>query len=136
MQSLSRRAGKTRSRGQALQNGPRRARQNRPRLSVSVPNGPGRLQGSLLRLSESFQNQPGRVRCLRCRQRSRATDAESPPPLPPRKSEPGDSHEHAVKANGKFVTAKEKAQREGVHSLTSEDIEGLSEEQIKQLRGY
>ena len=65
-----------------------------------------------------------------------ATDAESPPPLPPRKSEPGDSHEHAVKANGKFVTAKEKAQREGVHSLTSEDIEGLSDEQIKQLRGY
>ena len=68
--------------------------------------------------------------------KSPATDAESPPPLPPRKSEPGDSHEHAVKANGKFVTAKEKAQREGVHSLTSEDIEGLSEEQIKQLRGY
>ena len=32
--------------------------------------------------------------------------------------------------------AQEKAEREGVHSLTSEDIEGLSDEQIKQLRGY
>jgi hypothetical protein len=36
----------------------------------------------------------------------------------------------------KFVAAQDKAKREGVHSLTSEDIEGLSDEQIKQLRGY
>ena len=66
-----------------------------------------------------------------------ATDAESPPPLPPRKSEQsGDSREHAVEPEGKFMAAQEKAKREGVHSLTSEDIEGLSDEQIKQLRGY
>jgi hypothetical protein len=36
----------------------------------------------------------------------------------------------------KFKAAEVKAKREGVHSLTSEDIEGLSDEQIKQLRGY
>jgi hypothetical protein len=70
-----------------------------------------------------------------------ATDAESPPPLPPRKSEQtptsaSDSREHAVEPEGKFMAAKEKAKREGVHSLTSEDIDGLSDEQIKQLRGY
>lgn len=69
--------------------------------------------------------------------KSPATDAESPPPLPPRKSEQsGDSREHAVEPEGKFMAAQEKAKREGVHSLTSEDIEGLSDEQIKQLRGY
>ena len=66
-----------------------------------------------------------------------ATDAESPPPLPPRKSEQaGDSREHAVEPAGKFMAAKEKAKREGVHSLTSEDVRGLSQEQIKELRGY
>ena len=69
--------------------------------------------------------------------KSPATDAESPPPLPPRKSEQTrDSREHAVEPEGKFMAAQEKAKREGVHSLTSEDIEGLSDEQIKQLRGY
>jgi hypothetical protein len=34
------------------------------------------------------------------------------------------------------MAAKEKAAREGVQSLTSEDINGLSQEQIKELRGY
>ena len=68
---------------------------------------------------------------------SPATDAESPPPLPPKKSEQTpDSRAHAIKPDGKFIAAQEKAKREGVHSLTSEDIEGLSDEQIKQLRGY
>jgi hypothetical protein len=70
-----------------------------------------------------------------------ATDAESPPPLPPRKPEQtptsaSDSHEHAVEPDGKFKAAKEKATREGVHALTSEDVRGLSQEQIKELRGY
>jgi hypothetical protein len=65
-----------------------------------------------------------------------ATDTESLPPLPPRKSEQtSDSREHAVPAT-KFMDAKEKAEREGVHSLTSEDVHGLSQEQIKELRGY
>jgi hypothetical protein len=64
---------------------------------------------------------------------------ESPPPLPPRKPEPMsalDSHEHAINPNGKFSAAKEKAKRDGVHSLTSEDIQGLSQEQVEELRGY
>jgi hypothetical protein len=69
--------------------------------------------------------------------KSPATDAESPPPLPSRKSEQTrDSREHAIEPQGKFMAAQEKARREGVHSLTSEDIEGLTDEQIKQLRGY
>jgi hypothetical protein len=47
-----------------------------------------------------------------------------------------DSREHAVEPDGKFMSAKEKAKREGVHSLTSEDVRGLSQEQIQELRGY
>ena len=73
--------------------------------------------------------------------RSPATDAETPPTLPLMKPEgtptsAADTREHAVKPDGKFMAAKEKAQREGVQSLTSEDIRGLSQEQIKELRGY
>jgi hypothetical protein len=72
--------------------------------------------------------------------KSPATNAESPP-LPPRKPEQtptsaSDSREHAVEPEGKFMAAKEKAKREGVHTLTSEDVRGLSQEQIKELRGY
>jgi len=72
---------------------------------------------------------------------STATDEEAPPPVPPRKTEetptaPADSREHAVKPETSFAYAKEKAEREGVHALTSEDIRGLSQEQIKELRGY
>jgi hypothetical protein len=36
----------------------------------------------------------------------------------------------------KFKTAQAKAKRDGVQTLTQKDIEGLSYEQIKQLRGY
>jgi hypothetical protein len=40
-------------------------------------------------------------------------------------------------ADAKFKAAKAKAERlGGVHKLTREDIEGLSQEQLKQLRGY
>jgi hypothetical protein len=39
-------------------------------------------------------------------------------------------------AKAKFKTAQAKAQKNGVETLTQEDIEGLSIEQIKQLRGY
>jgi hypothetical protein len=72
---------------------------------------------------------------------SPATDAESLPPVPPRKSEETaasatESHEHAVEPDSKFIAAKEKAERKGVHALTSEDVRGLSQEQIKELRGY
>jgi hypothetical protein len=39
-------------------------------------------------------------------------------------------------ADAKFKAAKAKAEQLGVDKLTSEDIEGLSQEQLKQLRGY
>ena len=39
-------------------------------------------------------------------------------------------------AESKFKAAQAKAEKVGVHKLTREDIEGLSNEQIKQLRGY
>jgi hypothetical protein len=36
----------------------------------------------------------------------------------------------------KFKAAQAKAAHEGVDSLTREDIEGLTPEQLKELRGY
>jgi hypothetical protein len=42
----------------------------------------------------------------------------------------------AANAQAKFKAAQEKAKLAGVHTLTQEDIEGLSYEQIKALRGY
>jgi hypothetical protein len=50
------------------------------------------------------------------------------PPLPPKKP--------PATAEAKFKAAQEKAKLSGVHTLTQEDIEGLSSEQIKELRGY
>jgi hypothetical protein len=40
------------------------------------------------------------------------------------------------KAEATFRAAQAKAKRDGVQNLTQKDIEGLSYEQIKQLRGY
>ena len=76
----------------------------------------------------------------------------NPPPLPLRKPsqlsrqqppKPNASvppHETANKvrhdAEDSFKAAQAKAKLRGVHTLTQEDIEGLSLEQIKQLRGY
>jgi hypothetical protein len=42
----------------------------------------------------------------------------------------------AQRSDAKFKAAQAKAKREGVHTLTQKDIEGLSEAQIKQIRGY
>jgi hypothetical protein len=77
---------------------------------------------------------------------TKATSAESPPSLPQRKPEqpptnasvPSREGSDTVEqeAEAKFKAAEAKAKREGVDSLTREDIEGLSPEQIKQLRGY
>ena len=77
---------------------------------------------------------------------TKASSAESPPPLPQRKSElpptnasiPSREGSDTVKqeAEAKFKAAEAKAKREGVDALTREDIEGLSPEQLKQLRGY
>jgi hypothetical protein len=41
-----------------------------------------------------------------------------------------------AEAESKFKAAQTKARRDGVETLTQKDIEGLSLEQIKQLRGY
>jgi hypothetical protein len=42
----------------------------------------------------------------------------------------------AQKTDVKFKAAQAKAKRDGVHTLTQKDIEGLSLAQIKQIRGY
>ena len=41
-----------------------------------------------------------------------------------------------TEADSKFKAAQAKAEKVGIDKLTREDIEGLSDEQIKQLRGY
>jgi hypothetical protein len=70
------------------------------------------------------------------------------PPLPPKKPEQSSSatpasvpsREHPgtleQEREAKFSAAQAKAKREGVEALTSEDIDGLSLEQIKKIRGY
>jgi hypothetical protein len=70
-----------------------------------------------------------------------------PPPLPPRKpqspmhpspsaSVPREADEGRREVEAKFEAAQAKAKLGGVHTLTQEDIKGLSLEQIKELRGY
>ena len=60
------------------------------------------------------------------------------PPLPESKSPQADdiSVHPVTDAQAKFKAAQEKAKLSGVHTLTQEDIEGLSYEHIKELRGY
>jgi hypothetical protein len=61
-----------------------------------------------------------------------------PRPLPVRKppqSRSASAHAPAT-AEATFKAAQEKAKLSGVQTLTQKDIEGLSLEQIKQLRGY
>ena len=77
---------------------------------------------------------------------TKATSAEPPPSLPQRKPEQPPTNASVPSREGsdsveqereaKFKAAEAKAMREGVDSLTSEDIEGLSPEQLKELRGY
>ena len=65
-----------------------------------------------------------------------------PPPLPLRKppspsaSVPREADESRREVEAKFEAAQAKAKLGGVHTLTQEDIKGLSLEQIKELRGY
>ena len=62
-----------------------------------------------------------------------------PPPLPPRKpglTLVGLANITDAASEAQFSAAKEKAKREGVWSLTEEDVRGLSLEQISELRGY
>ena len=77
---------------------------------------------------------------------TKASSAEPPPSLPQKKPEqpptnasvPSREGSDTVKqeTEAKFKAAQAKAKREGVDSLTSEDIEGLGPEQLKELRGY
>ena len=76
------------------------------------------------------------------------TTARPVPPLPPKKPEQNPSATPASvpsredfgtveqERETKFKAAEAKAKREGVEALTGEDIDGLSLEQIKKLRGY
>ena len=78
-----------------------------------------------------------------------ATEVSSlkPPPLPVRKPQrvqspmalsasPSPPGAVGQEAEVKFKAAQAKAKLGGVHTLTQKDIDGLSLEQIKQLRGY
>jgi hypothetical protein len=77
---------------------------------------------------------------------SKSSSAEPPPPLPQRRPEqastnaPAPSHEGSniveQAKEAKFKAAEAKAKREGVDSLTRQDIEGLTPEQLKKIRGY
>jgi hypothetical protein len=64
-----------------------------------------------------------------------------PPPLPSRKPTQtligvADSRTYGQTPDAPFLAAKEKSNREGVWTLTGEDIRSLSLEQISELRGY
>jgi hypothetical protein len=77
---------------------------------------------------------------------TKASSLEPSAPLPQRKPEQPPTNASVPSREGsntveqereaKFKAAEAKAKREGVDSLTSEDIEGLSPEQLKELRGY
>jgi hypothetical protein len=58
-----------------------------------------------------------------------------PPPLPVRKPQKA-LDVAGQEAEAKFKAAQAKAAKVGVENLTERDIDGLSFEQIKQLRGY
>src|SRR6476646_10335040 len=97
--------------------------------------------------TSSLKPPPLPVRRLR-----EATEVSSlkPPPLPLRKpqqvqspialgaspSPPRGPGAVGQEAEVKFKAAQAKAKLGGVHTLTQKDIDGLSLEQIKQLRGY
>jgi hypothetical protein len=77
---------------------------------------------------------------------TKASSAEPSAPLPQRKPEQPPTNASVPSREGsntveqereaKVKAAEAKAKREGVDSLTSEDIKGLSPEQLKELRGY
>ena len=83
---------------------------------------------------------------VRTPESTKASSAEPSAPLPQRKPEQPPTNASVPSREGsntveqereaKFKAAEAKAKREGVDSLTSEDIEGLSPEQLKELRGY
>ena len=65
-----------------------------------------------------------------------AADGQRPGPTLSTTAKTGVLNGSEQKTEVKFKAAQAKAKRDGVDTLTKEDIEGLSTEQIKQLRGY
>jgi hypothetical protein len=64
------------------------------------------------------------------------TDAQRAGMLPSATAKTGAITASKQKMEAKLKLAQAKAKRDGVASLTQEDLKGLSPEQIKQLRGY
>ena len=64
------------------------------------------------------------------------TDAQRAGTLPSATAKSGGMTASRPKKEAKLKLAEAKAKRDGVASLTQEDLKGLSPEQIKQLRGY
>ena len=117
----------------------------------SQPSPPKRTKASSAKPPQPVGQRPKRTRTTSAkptqvvRKLPESTQPSSVPPLPPRKPEQDHSPTSETRegsgtveqeTEAKFKAAEAKAKREGVHSLTSEDIEGLSDEQIKELRGY
>jgi hypothetical protein len=104
------------------------------------------------RLREPTKTSSLKPPSLPVRRLRKATEMSSlkPPPLPLRKpqqvqspmalsaspSPPRGAGAVGQEAEVKFKAAQAKAKLDGVHTLTQKDIDGLSLEQIKQLRGY
>jgi hypothetical protein len=65
-----------------------------------------------------------------------ADDRQTRPTAPTKMAKATLGSNAAQKAEVKFRAAQAKAKRDGVQNLTQKDIEGLSREQLKQLRGY
>jgi len=65
-----------------------------------------------------------------------AADGQRPGPTRSTTAKTGVLTGSEQKTEVKFKAAQAKAKRDGVDTLTKKDIEGLSSEQIKQLRGY
>jgi hypothetical protein len=66
-----------------------------------------------------------------------ASNGSHPSQTPSKKAaKTGTLNSAAQKSEAKFKAAQAKAKRDGVQTLTQADIESLSLEQIKQLRGY
>jgi hypothetical protein len=66
------------------------------------------------------------------------TSSVNSPTLPSNKPPqiPSASVQSPTTAEAKFKAAQEKAKLSGVHTLTQKDIDGLTYDQIKELRGY
>lgn len=116
----------------------------------SRPSPPKRHKASSAEPAQAISQRPKRIRTTSAkptqvvRKLPESTQPSSVPPLPSRKPEDQSPTSASRDSSGtiereteaKFKAAEAKAKREGVHSLTSEDIQGLSPEQIKELRGY